>query len=586
MTADFVLAVGTALTACLALYWISLLIRIVARPSPLPELPPFRDGAARPSVSVLVAVRNETDRILVTSLESLLAQDYPSFEVIAVDDHSEDDSAAMMRTLSAKNPRLQVLEAPAGARGKREALAQAAQKADGTWLLFTDADATLKPDALVCGMELAWRDGIDGLSLLPKTVTVSFWEQVAMAASAWLVYEGPALGRCNEDSAPVGLAAAGPYFLVRREAYRAVGGYEALRENVLLDVSLAKKLRAAGFRYRYFTSGGTVATRMYRSLREIWRGFGKNAFVASGGRLHLALAAASLLVVVVAFPLPLAILMAVAGRFAGWALSIAALAAMMAVQRRAGRFMGTVLGPLPLLASGLGGLLWAAILVHSAAVSRSSRGVFWKGRYFQVIDRPPRSRSWIQKNFWEITDECWSAIEAMLEPGMRTLETGSGKSTDLFERAGCEHTALEHDARNRAPFSSVVVAPLTGTPPWYAWEPSHPYDLVFIDGPTGRLGRSGILRVLPRLIHRDTVIVIDDTHRKAERRLADEIAIRCGMRVEARKKRIFGLSRGFSILTPEPGSGLAPVRIQSCSGRENPSAGRRLAIEARPTWVR
>lgn len=555
MTGDFVLTVGTAVAACLALYWTSLILRIVARPDPLPELPHcVLEGTARPMVSVLVAVRNETDRILVASLESLLAQDYPSFEVIAVDDHSEDGSAAVMKTLSAKNPRLQVLGAPAGARGKREALAQAAEKAEGTWLLFTDADATLKPDALVRGIALACGEGIDGLSLLPKTVTVSFWEQVAMVATAWLVYEGPALRRCNEDSAPVGLAAAGPYFLVRREAYRAVGGYEALRENVLLDVSLARKLRAAGFRYRYLASGGAVETRMYRSLREVWQGFGKNAFVAVGGQLHLALAAASLLVVVVALPLPLVILMAVSGRFTGCAFSIAALGAMMTVQHRAGRFIGTVLGPLPLLASGVGGLLWAAILVHSAAASRSSRGVFWRGRYFQVIERPPGSSSWVQRNFWEITDDCWSAIEAVLEPGMRTLETGSGKSTDLFERAGCEHTSLEHDVRNRAPFSSVVMAPLTGSPPWYAWEPSHPYDLVFIDGPTGRLGRSGILRVLPRLIHKDTVIVIDDTHRRAESRLAEEIAIRCGMRVEARKKRVFGVSRGFSILSFEDGS--------------------------------
>jgi chlorobactene glucosyltransferase len=455
-----------------------------------------------------------------------------------------------MKTLSAKNPRLRVLEAPAGVRGKREALGQAAQEAEGTWLLFTDSDATLKPDALARGIALVCREKFDALSLLPKTVAVSFWEQVALAASGWLAYEGPALRRCNDDGASVGLAAAGPYFLVRREAYRAVGGYEALRENVLLDVSLARKLRAAGFRYRYFASGGTVETRMYRSLREIWRGFGKNAFVALGGRLPLALAAACLLVVVVAFPLPLVILLGTAGRFAGCAFSIAALAAMMAVQRRAGRFMGTLLGPLPLLASGLGGLLWAAILVHSAAASRSSRGVFWRGRYFPVIDRPPRSRSWIQRNFWEITDECWSAIEARLEPGMRTLETGSGKSTELFERAGCEHTALEHDARNRALFPSVVMAALTGSPPWYAWEPSHPYDLVFIDGPTGRIGRFGILRVLPRLVHKDTVIVIDDTNRRAESRLAEEIAIRCGMSVEARTERVFGVSRGFSILSP------------------------------------
>ncbi|MGH9392383.1 MAG: glycosyltransferase, partial [Vicinamibacteria bacterium] len=206
MTADFVLALGTALAAGLALYWTSLLLRIAARPDPLPEIPPRGHDGASASVSVLVAVRNETDRILVGSLESLLAQDYPSFEVLAVDDHSEDDSAAVMKTLSEKNPRLQVLEAPAGARGKREALAQAAQKAEGAWLLFTDADAILTPDALARGIALACRERIDGLSLLPKTVTVSFLEQVAMAASAWLVYEGPALRRCNEDGAPVGLA--------------------------------------------------------------------------------------------------------------------------------------------------------------------------------------------------------------------------------------------------------------------------------------------------------------------------------------------------------------------------------------------
>jgi chlorobactene glucosyltransferase len=554
VTADLALDPGTVLAACLALYWISLALRSVARPDPIPELPPLpRDGAACPSVSVLVAVRNETDRILVASLESLLAQDYPRFEVIAVDDHSEDDSAAVMKSLATKNPRLRVLEASAVARGKREALARAARKAEGAFFLFTDADATLAPDALARGMALVCRERIDGLSLLPKTVAVSFWEQVALAATGWLAYEGPALRRCNEDAAPVGLAAAGPYFLVRREAYRAVGGYEDLTENVLLDVSLAKRLRAAGLRYRYLASSGSVQTRMYRSLREIWRGFGKNAFAALGGRLYLAFAAASLLVILVAFPLPLVVVTGASGRFTACALSIAALIAMIAVQRRAGRFMGTPLRPLPLLASGLGGLLWAAILAHSAVASRSSRGVFWRGRYFQVSDRPPRSRSWIQRNFWEITDECWSAVEARLVRGMRTLETGSGKSTGLFELAGCEHTALEHDARKRAPFSSVVVAPLSGSPPWYAWEPPHAYDLVFIDGPTGRIGRSGILRVLPKLIHRNTVIVVDDTHRKAERRLAEEIATRFRMRVEARNKRVFGLSRGFSILCPEPG---------------------------------
>jgi len=75
--------------------------------------------------------------------------------------------------------------------------------------------------------------------------------------------------------------------------------------------------------------------------------------------------------------------------------------------------------------------------------------------------------------------------------------------------------------------------------------------LILIDGPPGRIGRSGILRALPRLLHGETVIVVDDPHRRAERRLAGEIAARYSMTaLFSRSSGLFGLSRGFSILTP------------------------------------
>lgn len=156
-----------------------------------------------------------------------------------------------------------------------------------------------------------------------------------------------------------------------------------------------------------------------------------------------------------------------------------------------------------------------------------------------------------QRHFWELPEACLAALETRLRPGMRTLETGSGRSTRLFEAKGCLHTALEHDSAHAPSLRSVVVAPLTGEPPWYDWRPQHRYDLILIDGPPFWIGRNGVLRVLPECMTPESVVILDDTQRRAERRLADDIAARYDLEVAHHASWELGFyRRGFSVLSP------------------------------------
>jgi cellulose synthase/poly-beta-1,6-N-acetylglucosamine synthase-like glycosyltransferase len=100
---------------------------------------------AAPRVSILVAAKDEQASVE-TCIRSLLAQDYPSFEIIAADDRSEDDTGPILDRLAAEDPRVRTVhirDLPPGWAGKNHALHTALQHATGQVLFFTDADCRL-----------------------------------------------------------------------------------------------------------------------------------------------------------------------------------------------------------------------------------------------------------------------------------------------------------------------------------------------------------------------------------------------------------------------------------------------------------
>ena len=158
-------------------------------------------------------------------------------------------------------------------------------------------------------------------------------------------------------------------------------------------------------------------------------------------------------------------------------------------------------------------------------------------------------RRFCQKHFWELPAPCLEELRRRLKPGLRTLEAGSGASTRVFEEAGCRHVALEHRREHAPACASVLVVPLVGDPPWYDWTPEGPFDLILVDGPPFWVGRSGILRVLPRCMRKGTVVIVDDVNRSADLRLAERIASEYGLSMELRHNWELGFyRRSFAVL--------------------------------------
>ncbi len=152
------------ITFLFALPWIAVLLFLVISTSVPSELPPARalDPEAAMRVSVIIPARNEAVNIE-NCVASLAASTYPDFEIIGVDDRSDDETASLARTVPAGHASrilgIAGKELPEGWMGKPWACWQGAQGASGDFLLFTDADTTHGPEMLsraLAGPRTSW----------------------------------------------------------------------------------------------------------------------------------------------------------------------------------------------------------------------------------------------------------------------------------------------------------------------------------------------------------------------------------------------------------------------------------------------
>ncbi len=344
---------------------------------------PSPGPGALPTVSIVVAARDEALHIARAAL-TLLRQDYPDFDVVAVDDRSTDGTGEILDQMG--HPRLRVLhvrELPDGWLGKNHALQRGAEMATGELILFTDADVLMKPDALRSAVALLLDRRLDHLAVAPRLDAGSPWARAVVAVFVVVFSTFFRPWKAADPRSPWFIGV-GAFNLVRADAYRAVGGHRTVALRPDDDVRLGRALKRAGYRQAAASGAGRVEVEWYPSVGAMARGLRKNVFAVARYRLSL-VAAGTVLPLLLIF-WPLTALLVTTG--ATWWLNLTVLLTGAVITGAIAREYGLPAwtgAAYPLAAATFLWIVWAAAL---RAVSRGS--IEWRGTEYS-LDRLRRA---------------------------------------------------------------------------------------------------------------------------------------------------------------------------------------------------
>jgi chlorobactene glucosyltransferase len=273
----------------LVLFMFNLFLNLRTLKRPRPDSP---TPESAPLISVMVPARDEEANIE-SCLRSLQAQDYPNFEILVIDDHSSDDTAAIVSRLAAQDSRIRFFQSeplPEGWAGKPFACYQLAKQARGSWFLFVDADTIHAPHMLRSVLPLAVEARVGMLSGFPRQLANSLPQKIAIPVLYFVIMSWLPLWWLHRSGQPRPSLAIGQFLLFPREAYWKIGGHKAVKSRIIEDVWLGVEINRSGNRHIAVDLSPVFACNMYRDVGAMWDGFIRWLYsVASLSRIFLAL---------------------------------------------------------------------------------------------------------------------------------------------------------------------------------------------------------------------------------------------------------------------------------------------------------
>jgi glycosyltransferase involved in cell wall biosynthesis len=338
-----------------------------------------------PSLTVIVPARDEAANIAAT-LQSLLNQDYPNLQILAVDDRSTDQTGAIIDTLAARHPTrlraIHVTELPAGWLGKTHALALAARHAIALYrpdyLLFTDADVLFEDTILRRSLAQAAATRADHFVTFPTPIVKTIGEGTLLGYLGVMGLWATRPWRASNPKALRDSIGIGAFNLLRATAYRQLGGFESLRMQILEDLTLARQVKLAGLRQQVAIAPGMVTLHWASGTFGIVNVMTKNLFAVVRYRPLLALLA-SLWTTFFCLA-PVAFLFMRGTRIPA-ILTLIAIATLYTLSSRHSRVSPWYSALFPMATA-----LVLYSLIRSTAVTLAKGGVTWRGTFYPLAE--------------------------------------------------------------------------------------------------------------------------------------------------------------------------------------------------------
>lgn len=153
--------------------------------------------------------------------------------------------------------------------GKNWACTEGYQKATGSLLLFTDADTTHAKNIITLAVSHLASEKLDALSAIPKMLTFDFWTRVTLPMISIFLHTRFSALNVNNPAKKTGYFF-GSFFIITRETYEKVGTHKGVKQEIIEDGALGKKVKEAGCKIKMVRGEHLIKAVWARDKSTLW----------------------------------------------------------------------------------------------------------------------------------------------------------------------------------------------------------------------------------------------------------------------------------------------------------------------------